>query len=32
VQGGHYILGQQGPDTDLRRWGLELCGRGAKNA
>jgi transposase len=32
VQGAHVILGWQGPDTDLRRWGLKLAGRGGKNA
>jgi transposase len=32
VQGAHYILGQRGPDTDLRRWGLKLSARGGKNA
>jgi transposase len=32
VQGAHYILGWRGPDTDLRRWGLNLCARGGKNA
>lgn len=26
-----YILGPFGPDTDLRRWGLKLTERGAKN-
>ena len=26
-----YILGPFGPDTDLRRWGLKLAERGAKN-
>jgi transposase len=31
VQGAHYILGYQGPDTDLKRWGLQLAGQG-KNA
>lgn len=31
VQGAHYILGWRGPDTDLRRWGLELAARGGKN-
>jgi transposase len=31
VQGAHYILGQ-GPDTDLKRWGEKLSGRGGKNA
>jgi transposase len=32
VQGAHYILGHRGPDTDLRRWGLQLAQRGGKNA
>lgn len=32
VQGAHYILGYRGPDTDLKRWGLKLAGRGGKNA
>lgn len=32
VQGAHYILGWRGPDTDLRRWGLQLAVRGGKNA
>jgi transposase len=32
VQGAHYILGWRGPDTDLRRWGLQLASRGGKNA
>ena len=32
VQAGQYILGQRGPDTDLRRWGLKLAGGGGKNA
>ena len=27
-----YILGPFGKDSDLRRWGLELAGRGGKNA
>jgi transposase len=27
-----YILGPFGPDCDLRRWGLQLAGRGGKNA
>ena len=31
VQGAHYIL-WLGPDTDLQRWGLQLCARGGKNA
>jgi len=32
VQGAHGILGKRGPDTDLKRWGLQLCARGGKNA
>jgi len=32
VQGAHYILGHRGPDTDLKRWGQKLAGRGGKNA
>jgi transposase len=32
VQGAHCILGRRGPDTDLKRWGLQLCARGGKNA
>jgi len=31
VQGAHCILGRRGPDTDLKRWGLQLAGHG-KNA
>jgi transposase len=31
VQSAHYILGPFGQDSDLRRWGLELTRRGAKN-
>ena len=31
VSCAQYILGLFGPDTDLRRWGLELAKRGAKN-
>lgn len=31
VGSAQYILGPFGPDTDLRRWGLKLAGRGAKN-
>jgi len=31
VQSAQYILGPFGPDTDLRRWGLKLAERGAKN-
>lgn len=32
VQGAHCILGYRGPDTDLKRWGLQLASRGGKNA
>jgi transposase len=32
VQGAHLILNRRGPDTDLKRWGLKLGGRGGKNA
>jgi transposase len=32
VQGAHCILGQRGPDTDLKRWGQKLAVRGGKNA
>src|SRR5262249_27158736 len=32
VQGAHYILSARGPDTDLKRWGLQLAGRGGKKA
>jgi transposase len=32
VQGAHYIVGQRGPDTDLKRWGQKLSARGGKNA
>jgi transposase len=32
VQGAHYILGPFGADSDLRRWGLRLAGRGGKSA
>jgi transposase len=32
VQGAQYVLGRQSPETDLKRWGLELCARGGKNA
>ena len=31
VNGAHYILGYRGPDTDLRRWGLEHA-KGGKAA
>jgi transposase len=32
VQSAHYILGRNGPDTDLRRWGMKLAGENNKNA
>lgn len=32
VQCAHYILGPFGEDSDLRRWGLDLCKRGGKSA
>jgi transposase len=32
VGSAQYILGPFGPDTDLRRWGLELSKRGGSNA
>jgi transposase len=32
VSCAHYIIGPFGPDSDLRRWGLKLAGRGGKNA
>ena len=32
VGSAQYLLGPFGPDTDLRRWGLKLAGRGRKNA
>ena len=32
VQGAHRILSRTSPDTDLKRWGLKLAGRGGKNA
>ena len=32
VTAAQYILGPFGPDTDLRRWGLALAGRGGKAA
>lgn len=32
VQGAHHALGPFGADSDLRRWGLKLVGRGGKNA
>ena len=32
VAASHDVLGPFGPDTDLRRWGLGLAGRGGKTA
>lgn len=32
VQSAQYILGPFGPDSDLRRWGLQRAKRGGKNA
>ena len=32
VNCAHYILGPHGPDSDLKRFGLRICERGAKNA
>jgi len=32
VGSANYILGPFGKDSDLRRWGLQLAGRGGKNA
>jgi transposase len=32
IQAAHYQLGPHGPDTDLRRWGLERAGRGGRIA
>jgi transposase len=32
VQGAQHILGPFGPDSDLRRWGLNLAERGGRNA
>lgn len=32
VQGAHYILSAHGPDTDLKRWGKRLEGRGGRHA
>ena len=31
IQAGHYILGPFGPDTDLRRWGMEHIERGGNS-
>ena len=32
VQGAHGVLHKRAPDTDLKRWGLQLASRGGKNA
>jgi transposase len=32
VQGAHGIMSAKAPDTDLKRWGTKLAGRGGKNA
>jgi transposase len=32
VNCAHYMLGRFGADSDLRRFGLRLAGRGGKNA
>jgi len=32
VQGAQCILSRRGADSDLKRWGLKLAGRGGKNA
>jgi transposase len=32
VQGAHCILARRAQDTDLKRWGEKLAGRGGKNA
>ena len=31
VQGAHVVLSRRAPDTDLKRWGLQLAGQGGKN-
>jgi transposase len=31
VQGAHALLRKRAPDTDLKRWGMRLAGRGGKN-
>jgi transposase len=31
VQGAHLVLSRRAPDTDLKRWGQKLAGRGGKN-
>jgi transposase len=32
IQAAHCNLRRRGPDTDLKRWGLQLASRGGKNA
>jgi transposase len=32
VQCGQYILSRRGPDTDLKRWGLQIAAKGKKKA
>lgn len=32
VQGAHCVMSQRCPDTDLKRWGLQLSEHGGKNA
>jgi transposase len=32
VQCAQYILSQRGPDTDLKRWGLQIAAKGKKKA
>jgi transposase len=32
VQGAHCVLKRRAPETDLKRWGMKLAGRGGKNA
>jgi transposase len=32
VQCGQYILSRKGPDTDLKRWGLQIAAKGKKKA
>jgi transposase len=32
VQCSQYILSKRGPDTDLKRWGLQIAAKGKKNA
>jgi transposase len=32
VQGAHCVMAKRAPDTDLKRWGTKLAGRGGRNA